>query len=117
MIVAGVTPLEMAGAMAVALALGLALLALRPSDRASTRNALLLLGVCAIATLADMALASTGAARAAGLASDAANVLVGVVLIRLATILVFRVVLPAAGSTTPRRRLPNCGSHCGRCCC
>jgi len=102
MSMARVTPLEMAGAMAVALALGLALLALRPSARASTRNALLLLGACAIAVIADMALASSGAARAAALASDTANVLVGVVLIRLVTILVFRMALPAAGSMAPR---------------
>ena len=87
---------EMAGAMAAALALGLLLLALRPKDRASTRNALLLLGACALAELAEGAIERLGGARAAAIVADAAGVLVGLVLIRLATIFLFRVVLVAA---------------------
>ena len=87
---------EMAVAIAVALALGLALLALRPADRASTRNALLVLGACALATLAEAPLASFVGAGAAAIAADVSSVLAGVVLIRLATIFAFRVLLPAA---------------------
>ncbi len=93
---------EMAGAMAAALVLGLVLLALRPRDRASTRNALLLLGICALAEIADGLVTSMGWREAAAIGADAASVLVGVVLIRLATILVFQVLLPAARADIPR---------------
>jgi hypothetical protein len=86
---------EVATAMAVALALGLVLLALRPKDRASTRNALVLLVFCAIAAAADTAIGSMGGRTFAGILADAATVLVGVVLIRMAGILVFRILLPA----------------------
>ncbi len=81
--------------MAVALAMGLALLALRPADRASTRNALLLLVLCAAAGAADTAVGSMGSRTFAGVLADASTVLVGIVLIRLAGIIVFRVLLPA----------------------
>lgn len=93
---------EMAAAIAAALLLGLLLLALRPGDRASTRNALILLGLCGLAEIADGVMTSTGASRAAALAADAASVLIGVVLIRLAAIFVFRVALPAVGSRPAR---------------
>jgi CRP-like cAMP-binding protein/small-conductance mechanosensitive channel len=86
---------EVATAMGVALALGLALLALRPKDRASTRNALVLLLVCAIAGAADTAIGSMGGRTFAGILADASTILVGVVLIRMVGILVFRVLLPA----------------------
>jgi len=86
---------EVATAMAVALALGLALLALRPKDRASTRNALILLVFCAIAAAADTAIGTMGGRTIAGVLADASTVLVGVVLIRMVGILVFRIVLPA----------------------
>jgi small-conductance mechanosensitive channel len=93
---------EMATAMAAALALGVLLLALRPTDRAATRNALVLLGLCAIAELAEVATISMGARTPAAMAADAASVLIGVVLIRLATIFVFRVALPALRLNPPR---------------
>ena len=86
---------EMAAAMGAALALGLLLLAVRPADRASTRNALILLGLCAFAELSEGLVERLGGPRAAAIVADAASVLVGVVLIRLATIFVFRVLLPA----------------------
>lgn len=86
---------EVAAAMAVALVLGLVLLALRPQDRASTRNALVLLAFCALATAADTAIGSMGGLTLAGILADASTVLVGVVLIRMVGILVFRVLLPA----------------------
>jgi small-conductance mechanosensitive channel len=86
---------EMAAAMAVALLLGLCLLALRPRDRASTRNALLLLFVCAVAEVADSLMDSMGRRTVAAIIADIASITVGVVLIRLGGILVFRVLLPA----------------------
>lgn len=85
---------EMAVAMALALALIITLLALRPADRTRIRNALLLLGVCAFAVAADGLFTSLGGRRAAALAADVGSVLVGIVLIRLAVIFVFRIVLP-----------------------
>lgn len=45
---------------------------------------------------------SMGGARAAGIAADVASVLVGVVLVRLAVLFVFRVVLGALGAEPPR---------------
>ena len=102
MSVASLVRAEMAIAIAAALVLGLLLLALRPDDRASTRNALALLAVCAVATFAEGLMASIGGAGAAALAADAASVLIGIVLIRLATIFVFRVALHALG-TAPAR--------------
>jgi len=86
---------QMATAMAVALVLGLALLALRPRDRASTRNALVLLLVCALAQVADSMMDSGGRRTVASMVADVASVLVGAVLIRLTGILFFRVLLPA----------------------
>jgi small-conductance mechanosensitive channel len=86
---------EVAGGIAAALVLGLLLLALRPADRASTRNALVLLAVCALAVLADGVIVSMAGAKLAAIAADVASVLIGVVLIRLGTIFLFRVVLPA----------------------
>jgi hypothetical protein len=86
---------EIATAMVVALVLGIVLLALRPKDRASTRNALVLLGFCALAVLADAVMHSMGVGKIAGILADAATILVGFVLIRMAGILVFRVVMPA----------------------
>ncbi|MBK6981987.1 MAG: mechanosensitive ion channel [Betaproteobacteria bacterium] len=93
---------EVATAMAVALVLGLVLLALRPKDRASTRNALVLLGFCALAGAADTAIGSMGGLGVAGILADASTVLVGVVLIRMVGILVFRVLLPAVRIVTAR---------------
>ena len=86
---------EVASAMVVAFVLGLVLLALRPKDRASTRNALVLLVFCAVAGAADTAIGSMGSRTIAGILADASTVLVGIVLIRMVGILVFRVLLPA----------------------
>ena len=62
---------EIATAMAVALVLGIVLLALRPKDRASTRNALLLLGFCAVAGIAENMFGSAGGRTFAGILADA----------------------------------------------
>jgi len=93
---------EMAVAMAVALVLALVLLALRPADRAATRNQLVLLGVCALAEIADGVGITMGWRGAAAVAADAASVLVGLVLIRLVVLALFRVVLPALGAAPAR---------------
>ena len=85
---------EMAIAMAVALVLALVLLVMRKSDRAGTRNALLILGACALAEAAARQFAGD---RIAGAVGDGAAVVVGLVVLRLATTLVFRVLLPACG--------------------
>lgn len=82
-------------AMAVALAVALLLLALRPADRASVRNSLVLLGLGGIAQIVETLARSMGGANTAVVAGDAASVLVGLVIVRLAVVLVFRVVLPA----------------------
>lgn len=87
---------EMSAVMAVALLLGLVLLALRPRDRASTRNALVLLVICAVAQVADSLIDSAGRRTVASIVADVASVTVGAVLIRLTGILLFRVLLPAA---------------------
>jgi small-conductance mechanosensitive channel/CRP-like cAMP-binding protein len=81
--------------MAAALAIAIALLALRPGDRASVRNAVLLLGACALALVAVELAGPAGGEAPARLATTVANVLAGAVLIRLASMLAFRVVLPA----------------------
>jgi len=86
---------EIATAMVVALVLGIVLLALRPRDRASTRNALLLLGFCAVASIAENVFGTAGGRTFAGILADAASITIGVVLIRMVGILVFRVLLPA----------------------
>jgi len=93
---------EMAVAMAVALALGLALLVLHPRDRASTRNALLLLLLCAVAEVGGRLIDSGGRHTIASLLADVATVTVGAVLIRLGGILLFRVLLPAVGVSRAR---------------
>ena len=88
--------------MALSLVLGLLLLATSPQRRSSVRNALLLLGACALVLLAE---AATGATRAHALldpAADAATAVVGLVAIRLATIFAFAVVLPALRASPPR---------------
>lgn len=96
--VSGLLRVETAWAMAAALAIALVLLALRPAERASVRNALILLGACAIAVVTVELTESMGARTAAVLAADAATILAGIVLIRLAAIFFFRVLLTAAGA-------------------
>ena len=93
---------QVAAAMAVALVLVLVLLWLRPADRASVRNSLLLLGACAIAQLVDIVAQGMGGRAAAAISADIASVLAGLVLVRLAAILAFRVLLPAAGAHPAR---------------
>jgi small-conductance mechanosensitive channel/CRP-like cAMP-binding protein len=97
MIVAELLRFEMAWAMGIALLLALLLLALRPSDRPSVRNALILLGACALAMVAAQVTQAMGEGQAASIAAEVAGALVGLVLVRLAMMFVFRVALTAAG--------------------
>ena len=96
----GLLRMQMAAAMGVGLVLGLALLALRPRERASVRNSLLLLGLCALVQVAQALAGWTG--MAAGVAVDISSIVAGVVLIRLASMFFFSVVLPAIGAHPPR---------------
>lgn len=93
---------EVAAAMAVALVLGIALLALRPRDRASTRNALVLLAFCAAVWALDSLIGSMGGRTWSGILADVSTVLVGIVLIRLSGIVFFRLLLPAARMSPAR---------------
>lgn len=86
---------QIAWAMAAALALVVFLLWARPGDRASVRKSLVVLGLCGIAQIVDAVARPMGGIATAAIAADAASVLVGLVLVRLATILLFRVILPA----------------------
>ena len=86
---------EMAWAMGISLVLALALLALRPGDRPSVRNTLILLGACAVALVASQLTTAMGERQAGSIAADVAGALAGIVLIRLVTIFAFRVILPA----------------------
>jgi len=93
---------QIAAAMAVAVVLAVLLLWRRPGDRASIRNALILLGLCGIAQIVDAIARPMGGIVTAAIAADAASVLVGLVLIRLAVLFTFRVALAALG-THPAR--------------
>ena len=93
---------EMGYALLAGVALAVLLLALRPLDRASARNSLVLLGLAALAEVAGQAGAMGPAARVAGVLADAASILMGLVLLRLAAMVVFRVLLPMLRFATPR---------------
>lgn len=88
---------QLAAATLVALVLALALLALRPRDRASIRNAIIVLGLSALTEVAESCASFMGWSGAATIVGNMASVLIGAVLIRLATILVFQVFLRAIG--------------------
>ena len=88
---------EMGWAMGLSLVLALALLALRPGDRSSVRNTLILLGICALALVSVQLTTAMGERQAASIAADVAGALAGIVLVRLSTMFVFRVILPAVG--------------------
>jgi small-conductance mechanosensitive channel/CRP-like cAMP-binding protein len=88
-----------AAALAAGLALGLLLLALRPADRPSVRSALLILGAAALAALGATTAPASIFTQVAG---EAAVLLAGLVLLRLAAIFLFRVTLPLA-FTAPAR--------------
>jgi small-conductance mechanosensitive channel/CRP-like cAMP-binding protein len=85
-----------------ALAIGLLLLALKPPDRASIRNTLVLLGVFALVEGVARVLEGGSAAQAVRAMSGAAAFGIGAVIIRLASALGFRTLLPALRVELPR---------------
>jgi small-conductance mechanosensitive channel/CRP-like cAMP-binding protein len=85
-----------------ALLLGMLLLSLRPIDRASVRNMLVMLGVFALLEFAAGWLANLGYAAAATASSRIAAFGVGAVIIRIGGALTFRVLLPALRVVLPR---------------
>jgi CRP-like cAMP-binding protein/small-conductance mechanosensitive channel len=84
---------EISIGIGVALLLGLLLLALRPRERAGTRNLLVMLGFLVGIELLGLLLGDSYP-RFAKLAAGAAAVGIGALVIRLGTLLVFRVLLP-----------------------
>jgi small-conductance mechanosensitive channel/CRP-like cAMP-binding protein len=93
---------QISAAMGAALLLVVILLWLRPGDRPSVRNSLVLLGLCGIAQIVDAVARPMGGLATAAIAADAASILVGLVLVRLATIFAFRLGLPALGAHPAR---------------
>ena len=87
---------------AVAMAMGLGLLALKPPDRAGIRNVLVLVLLFAVLELIALGLAAAELPRAARLCSGAALFGVGAALIRLGGNWVFRLFLPRLGFDLPR---------------
>jgi small-conductance mechanosensitive channel len=83
------------GTIVIAIAMGLVLRALRPVDRGSAVNALVLLAAAVIARFGALAAASMDHVRAAETLADAGMVVLGIVVIRLGGLLLFRVALPA----------------------
>ncbi len=78
----------------LALLLGLLLRLLRPRDRDAIRPMLIALAVFVLGALAGMLADANGYPRAASLATHTAVIGVGAVLLRLGTLLLFRVVVP-----------------------
>ena len=89
------------GALA-GLALGLLLISLRPADRATVRGMLVMLAVCLVLDLIGGLLGLGGALRGPPVLHGIAAVGMGIVLIRMVGMLVFRVALPPLGLSTPR---------------
>jgi len=89
-----VLPYELTLAAGACLLLALLLLALRPRDRAAIRNLLVILGLLVLTELLAVATAER-IESLSKFAAAAAAIGVGAVLIRLATMLLFRVVLPS----------------------
>ncbi|MCK7592187.1 cyclic nucleotide-binding domain-containing protein [Pseudomarimonas salicorniae] len=87
---------------AIALALGLGLLALKPPDRAGIRNVLVLVILFVLIDGLAALLDRAGFDRAASLCSGAALFGIGAALIRLGGNWVFRVFLPRLGFELPR---------------
>lgn len=92
--------------ISVALGIGVLLTLLlwwrRPSDRPSARNALLLLGACALTEVAASGLASWGRAGPAAILAEMVTIVIGWVLLRLTALVLFRVLLRPLLGSTPR---------------
>ncbi|MCB1610521.1 MAG: mechanosensitive ion channel [Xanthomonadales bacterium] len=88
--------------LAIALALGLLLLALKPKDRAGIRNMLVMSVIFGLLLVAGLNLSRWESPRAGTLAVSLAAVGVGAVIIRLGSVLAFRLVMPAVRMEMPR---------------
>ncbi|GMU42286.1 MAG: mechanosensitive ion channel [Xanthomonadales bacterium] len=88
--------------IAVAVALGLLLLASKPKDRAGIRNMLVIAALMGATLLAGAALQRWGSVRGGALLSALATAGTGAVIIRLTTMLLFRVILPRLALETVR---------------
>lgn len=86
-------------ALAAGLVLGFTLLALRPADRGAVRDSLLALGAAALAVLGAR---TAGPSPGAVVATEIGVLVAGLVLVRLATMFLFRVALAAARVSPPR---------------
>lgn len=86
----------------IAVALGLLLLALKPKDRAGIRNMLVMAVFFGLMVVLALLLSRWSSSRAPMLMMSIAAVGVGAVIIRLGSVLVFRLVMPAAHVEMPR---------------
>lgn len=93
---------EVGYAALVALVLGVGLLALRPADRSTVRNHLVVLVLAVACEVAGHWLEASMGARVAGWVADGASIFVGFVVLRLAAMFLFRVLLSALRFETPR---------------
>jgi len=93
---------QIAIGLAVAFALGLLLLALKPTDRRTIRNMLIILALLALCQLLSMAAAYASFGRAETVLAAVAAIGVGAVIIRLSSIFVFSFALPKLNLTLPR---------------
>lgn len=85
---------EVGYAAFAAFVLCLLLLALRPADRRVVRNTMLFLALCIFAEAIGSWVSGVGASTAAGLITDVAVVGIGMVLIRVVSLLLFHWLLP-----------------------
>lgn len=86
----------------IAIILGLLLLALKPKDRVGIRNMLVMAVVFAVLLLLSLALGRWGSANTAMLVAWLAAAGVGAVILRLGSVMLFRLLLPAVGLDMPR---------------
>lgn len=100
---------ETTGVVILALALSVALVAFVPRVRASARNAVFLAAAALAAHLASIGLSASGAGLAAEIAGDAAVIIVGVAYVRIAAIVLFRLLLPLV-RVTPAKIIEDLAS-------
>ena len=95
-------PFQAGVGVAVAFAMGLLLLALNPKDRAGLRNTLLLAFTLALTLVASISLHTYGSVRGANVMLAISVVGIGAVIIRLASSLLFQLLLPRLRLDLPR---------------
>ena len=95
-------PLQAGAGVAVAFAMGLLLLALKPKDRAGLRNTLLLAVMLALTLFAAVMLHKYGSLRGANVMLAISVFGIGAVIIRLTSSLLFQLLLPRLRLDLPR---------------